>query len=152
MSISGRLHELGYELPKIAAPVANYVSTRRAGSYLFVSGQVSGPAFVGRLGAELDVAAGREAAERAALNLLAQVAAATDGSLAAVAGVLRLGVFVAATPDFTEHPQVANGASDLLVAVFGDAGRHARAAVGVASLPGGSAVEIDAILLLGADR
>ncbi|MBV9077964.1 MAG: RidA family protein [Methylobacteriaceae bacterium] len=152
MTIAERLRELGHDLPAASKPVASYVSTRRAGELLVVSGQVSiaadGSAHAGRLGAELDVAAGRRAAEIATLNLLAQIAAATTGQVENVAAVLRLGVFVAATPDFTEQPQVANGASDLLVAVFGEAGRHARAAVGVASLPRGVAVEVDALLAL----
>ena len=147
MTIAERLRELGHDLPAVSKPVASYVSTRRAGELLVVSGQVSiaadGSAHAGRLGAELDVAAGRRAAEIATLNLLAQIAAATTGQVENVAAVLRLGVFVAATPDFTEQPHVANGASDLLVAVFGEAGRHARTTIGVPALPGDAAVEVE---------
>ena len=151
MKITDRLRALGYALPASAAPAANYVSATRAGSILFISGQIAqddGRIHRGRLGAELSVEEGCTAASAAALNVIAQIAAATDGRLADVAQVLKLGVFIASTPDFAEHSQVANGASDLLVQVFGDAGRHARSAIGVAALPRGASVEIEAIVQL----
>ena len=151
-TIAQTLESLGLALPPAPVPAANYVPTVRAGNLLHVSGQVSlvdgKPAFLGRLGAELDLEAGQAAARAATLGVLAQIAAATDGSVAAVRRIVRLGVFVAATPEFTRHSEVANGASDLMAAVFGEAGRHARAAIGVASLPRGVAVEVDAIVEL----
>lgn len=144
-----RLQDLGFALPSAPQPVANYVPALKSGGLLFISGQISkgadGRLVVGALGADISVDDGRRAAELCALNILAQAKAAL-GSLDAIAQVLRLTGFVAATADFTDHPKVINGASDLLVAVLGDAGRHTRSAVGVASLPLGAAVEIDAIL------
>ena len=107
-----------------------------------------GTAITGRLGADMDVAAGQAAAERCALMILAQVKAALGGSFGRVERVVKLGVFVQCTPEFTQQPEVANGASDLFVKVFGEAGKHARAAVGVPALPRGVAVEVDAILQL----
>ncbi|MFC0220092.1 enamine deaminase RidA (YjgF/YER057c/UK114 family) [Pseudochelatococcus lubricantis] len=147
--VTTRLAELGIDLPSPVAPAANYVPTRRTGNLLHVSGQVphvdGKDAFTGRLGDTYDVEQGQAAARLCAINIIAQVKAALDGDLDRVTGVVRLGGFVNATPDFTRHPQVLNGASDLMVAVFGDAGRHARAAVGVSSLPRGVPVEVDAI-------
>jgi enamine deaminase RidA (YjgF/YER057c/UK114 family) len=152
-SISQRVTELGLTLAAVLGPAGNYVSAVTAGNLLFIAGQV-GPQDRwpkrGRLGAELDIAEGRRAAEAACLGVLAQIAAATNDRIAAVRRIVRLGVFVAATPDFAQQPEVANGASDLIVAVFGEAGKHARAAVGVASLPRGAAAEVDAIIELGA--
>ncbi|QND50425.1 RidA family protein (plasmid) [Phyllobacterium sp. 628] len=152
VTIAEKLATLGHELPVASAPVANYVSVVRTGNLLSISGQISRiddqKAVAGIVGAALSVDEGRRAAEIAAINVLSQIAAATDGTLAAVRRIVRLGVFVAATPDFTQHPQVANGASDLVVAMFGDAGRHSRAAVGVSSLPRGVAVEIEALVEL----
>jgi enamine deaminase RidA (YjgF/YER057c/UK114 family) len=151
MTIADRLRMLGHALPAVAEPAANYLSTTRAGALLFISGQIAqcdGRVLAGRLGADRSLEEGRIAAEAAALNVIAQIAAATDGALACVARVLKLGVFVASTPDFEQHSQVANGASDLFVQVFGDAGRHARAAIGVAALPRGASVEIEAIVQL----
>ncbi len=151
-SIADKLATLGHRLPQPLAPAANYVSVVRTGNLLFVAGQVSvaelKEVMQGRLGADLDVEQGQLAARRAAIGVLAHIAAATNGQLSAVRRVVRLGVFVAATPDFTKHPEVANGASDLIAAVFGERGKHARAAVGVASLPRGAAVEVDAIVEL----
>lgn len=150
-TITARLRELGHAPADAAAPIANFVCTVRMGSLLFVSGQISesgDTVFTGRLGAELTADQGRRGAELAALGLLAQVSTETGGDLAAVRRVVSLRVFVSATPDFTQHSQVANGASDLLVAVFGDKGRHARTSIGVASLPAGAAVELDAIIEL----
>jgi enamine deaminase RidA (YjgF/YER057c/UK114 family) len=152
MSVADKLKDLGLELPAAAAPVASYVPTVQADNMLFVSGQISfaadGSLIKGRLGADMDVAAGQKAAERCALMVLAQVGAALGGDFGRVARVVKLGVFVQCTPDFTDQPEVANGASDLFVKVFGEAGKHARAAVGVPALPRGVAVEVDAVLQL----
>jgi len=150
--IEARLKELGIELPQASAPVANYVPYTVGGKLVVVSGQVSvrnGKAeFVGKLGAGISVADGQQAAKLCALNILAHLKNACGGDLDRVKQVLRLGGFVNCTPDFTDMPQVVNGASDLMVQVFGDAGKHARAAVGVASLPLGVAVEVEAIFEL----
>jgi enamine deaminase RidA (YjgF/YER057c/UK114 family) len=144
-----RLKALGLTLPPAPQPVANYVPALFAGDLLFISGQVSkagdGKIITGVLGAGLDVAAGQAAAKLCALNILAQAEAAL-GDLERIVQVLRLTGFVASAPAFTDQPQVVNGASDLMVAVLGDRGRHTRSAVGVASLPLGAAVEVDAIL------
>lgn len=142
------LAELGLALPDAPAPAANYVPYHFSGGLLFISGQVSRSAdggIKGKLGAGLSVEDGQKAARLACLNLLAQVKAAL-GSLDRVGQVLRLTGYVNAAPDFADQPSVVNGASDLLVAVLGDKGRHTRTAIGVASLPSGFAVEIDAIL------
>jgi enamine deaminase RidA (YjgF/YER057c/UK114 family) len=146
-----RLKTLGLALPEAPRPAANYVPFMVAGGQLFIAGQLSrradGGGYKGRLGADLSVADGQKAAELACLNLLAQAKTAL-GSLDRIAQGLRLTGFVSATPDFDEHAQVINGASELLVAVLGERGRHTRSAVGVASLPSGFAVEIDAIFAL----
>lgn len=143
------LAALGITLPVPTAPVANYVPFVMAGGLLHVSGQIpfgaDGVMMTGCLGETLDIAGGKAAAERCAVGVLAQVQAAL-GDLGRVRRIVKLGVFVASTAEFTQHPEVANGGSDLMVAVFGEAGRHARSAVGVASLPRGVAVEIDAII------
>lgn len=148
-NIASRLKQIGVTLPAAVAPAANYVPTVRTGDLLYVAGQVpmkDGKAeFVGKLGRDMSVAQGQQAARLCAINILAQVAGALDGDLDRVVRCVRLGGFVNAVPDFTEQPQVVNGASDLIVEVFGDAGKHARAAVGVGSLPRGVAVEVDAI-------
>jgi enamine deaminase RidA (YjgF/YER057c/UK114 family) len=147
MSIEDRLADLGHALPEAAAPVAAYVPTVLAGGLLHVSGQLpfrDGQLMAGRCGEDRDEEYGRIAAERCGLMLLAQVKAAL-GSLERVERVVKLGVFVNSTGDFPAQPKVANGASELMVAVFGDAGRHARSAVGVPVLPLGAVVEIDAI-------
>jgi enamine deaminase RidA (YjgF/YER057c/UK114 family) len=147
--IEARLKELGLELPAATAPIANYVPFTRSGSLVVVSGQVSvrdgKPEFVGKLGREISVAEGQQAARLCALNILAHAKTACDGDLDREKRVLRLGGFVNCTPEFTQMPQVVNGASDLMVELFGDAGKHARAAVGVASLPLGVAVEVEAM-------
>jgi enamine deaminase RidA (YjgF/YER057c/UK114 family) len=145
-----RLAELGLTLPAPAAPVAAYVPTVEAGGFLYVSGQVSfvdGALVKGKLGADLSVEQGFAAAQGCGLMLLAQAQAAL-GSLDRIARVVKLGAFVACTPDFTDQPKVANGASELMVAVFGETGKHSRSAVGVPSLPLGCAVEIDAVFAL----
>ncbi len=142
-----RLAALGLTLPEVAAPVANYAASVRSGNLVYVSGQLSraldGKPLTGRLGDDMTVEVGYEAARSAALFVIA-VLKATLGDLERVAQVVRLEGMVQATPDFEAHPQVVNGASDLFVAVFADRGRHARAAFGVASLPLGAAVEIEA--------
>ena len=143
---SRRLEELGITLPKAAAPVAAYVPTVLANGLLHVSGQLpfrDGQVVTGRLGEGVDVAAGQEAARLCGLMLLAQVQAAVG--LDRVDRVVKLGVFINSTGDFTQQPEVANGASELMQDVFGEAGRHARAAVGVPTLPRGAAVEVDAV-------
>ena len=147
--IDGRLKQLGIELPQAAAPIANYVGYTIAGNLVIISGQISiqegKPHHVGKLGAGISIAEGREAARLCALNVLAQLRHAAGGDLDRVKRCLRLGGFVNCTPEFTDMPQIVNGASDLMVEVFGDAGRHARAAVGVSSLPLGVAVEVEAL-------
>lgn len=142
-----RLAELGITLPEPAAPAANYVPYVQSGNQLFVSGQLpmgpNGVEYVGTCGKDIDVADGQKAARLCAINLLAQAKAAT-GNLDRLR-VVKLGGFVASTPDFTQQPAVVNGASDLMAEVLGERGRHARAAVGVAALPFGVAVEVEAI-------
>ncbi|WP_339083006.1 RidA family protein [Hyphomicrobium sp. ghe19] len=148
-TVEQRLSELGLKLPEAPQPVANYVPFLISGDQLFISGQVAKDAacrvLAGKLGAGVSIEDGQEAARQSALSLLAQAKAAL-GDLERVVQVLRLTGFVAATPEFVDHPKIINGASDLLVAVLGDAGRHTRSAVGVSSLPLGTCVEIDAIL------
>ncbi len=142
-----RLEALGLALPEPMAAVANYVPFVRTGAYLYVSGQVSladGKPILGRLGEDMDLAAGQRAARACAVNLIAQCKAAL-GDLSRVRRVVKLGGFVNATPDFTEIPQVINGCSDLMVDVFGEAGRHARSAVACPVLPMGVAVEVDGV-------
>ncbi|MEC9197272.1 MAG: RidA family protein [Pseudomonadota bacterium] len=146
--IEGRLAELGITLPDAPAPAANYVPFVQVGDLVHVSGQVSSDEnglITGKVGAELDTAAGAAAARRCALSLLAQAKAACGGDLDRVVRVVKLVGFVNSTPDYTEQPKVVNGASDLMVEVLGDAGRHARSAVSAGSLPLGVAVEIEAI-------
>jgi enamine deaminase RidA (YjgF/YER057c/UK114 family) len=146
--IDTRLAELGITLPTPAAPVAAYVPAVEVNGMLFISGQISlrdGKPMLGRLGEDRDLDFGKEAARACGLMLLAQMKAAL-GSLDRVDRVVKLGVFVNSDARFTDQPKVADGASQLMVDVFGDAGRHARAAVGVPTLPLGVAVEIDAIV------
>ncbi len=152
MSIEERLTELGIVLATPAAPLANYVPFTREGNLLIVSGQLPmGPdgklACTGKLGGGVSLEDGVAAARLCAINCLAQVRAAA-GSLDAVRQVLRLGGFVNCTADFQQHPQVINGASDLMVEVFGDKGRHARAAVGCNALPFDAAVEVEMMVAL----
>ena len=148
--IEARLKELGLALPEIVAPVANYVPFVRTGSLVFISGQVTmGPDktlhYVGTIGKELTVDDGRKAARLDAINVLAALKAALDGDLDKVRRVVKITGFVNCIPGFAQHPEIVNGASDLFVEVFGDAGRHARAAVGAGSLPRNVAVEVEAI-------
>lgn len=144
-----RLEQLGIQLPQAAAPAANYVPARKSGSLVFIAGQVPSAngkdQYVGQVGAEVTIEDAQKAARLCAINILAQLRTALGGSLDRVAGCVRLGGFVNAAPGFGEHPKVINGASDLMVEVFGEAGRHARAAVGCSSLPRNVAVEVDAI-------
>ena len=147
--IDRRLEEMGLSLPTAAAPVASYVPTVDAGGMLYISGQLpfkDGKVVTGRLGDTVDKVAGQEAAELCGLMLVAQIKAALGGDLSRVERIVKLGVFVNSTPDFTDQPEVANGASNLMEALFGDAGKHARSAVGVAALPRGAAVEVDAVV------
>ena len=151
--IKEKLAELGYELPAAPAPAANYASTQRIGNMVIVSGQLPMRAgklhYVGKLGDDISAEEAVKAAELCALNVLAQLEAAI-GDLDAVKQVVRLGVFVNSTNDYTAHPAAANGASDLMVAVFGeDVGAHARAAVGVGSLPLGVSVEVEGMFEIG---
>ncbi len=150
--IDERLAALGITLPDAPTPQANYVPYVVSGNLVFVAGQIplrDGNMITGKLGADADIDTGREAARVCALNILAQVRAACGGDLDRVRRIVKLGGFVNATPDFTDAPQVINGASDLIVEIFGDAGKHARFAVAVASLPRGVAVEIDAVVEIG---
>jgi enamine deaminase RidA (YjgF/YER057c/UK114 family) len=149
--VDTKLAELGLTLPQAAAPIASYVPAVEAGGLLHVSGQLpfkDGAVMTGRLGEDRDLAYGQEAARACALMVVAQVKLAL-GDLTRVKRIVKLGVFINSHADFTDQPKVANGASDLMVALFGDAGKHARAAVGVPALPLGAAVEIDAIVEIG---
>ena len=148
MSIEARIAELGLTLPEPAKPVASYVSYVRSGNQVTISGQLSNDAnggIKGTVGVDVTPEQANSAARLCGINLLAQIKAACDGDLSRVVRVVKLGGFVQAGPDFEAFPAVINGCSDLMVEVFGDAGRHARSAVSAASLPFGVAVEIEAI-------
>ena len=153
-SVEERLAELGIELPEAAAPAANYVPFVRQGDLLWISGQVpvgpNGFEHVGKCGAEKSIEDGQKAAELCAVNLLAQAKAAV-GNLDKITRVVKLVGFVNSTPDFENQPKVINGASDLMVNVLGDKGRHARSAVGVANLPFNVTVEVEAVMEVAAD-
>ena len=146
-----KLAALGLSLPPVAAPLAAYVPAVRAGSLVYTAGQlpvVDGKLLsTGKVGAEVGAAEAAALARTCALNALAAAASAAGG-LSAIRRIVKLTGFVSAVPEFADHPPVVNGASDLMVEVFGDKGRHTRAAVGVSSLPMGCAVEVDAILLI----
>lgn len=147
-SIEQKLAELGLELPQPAAPVASYVPAVEIGGLLYISGQlpfVDGKVVTGRLGENVSLEDGEAAARACGIMLIAQMKAAL-GSLDRVERIVKLGAFISSTPEFSAQPKVANGASDLMVQVFGPAGQHARSAVGVPVLPLGAAVEIDAIV------
>jgi enamine deaminase RidA (YjgF/YER057c/UK114 family) len=148
--IDARLLELGIELPQPAASVANYVPYVVSGKLVFVSGQITfvqgKVEFVGKVGAELSTGQGQEAARVCALNIIAQLKAACGGDLDRVVRVIKLGGFINSTPQFTEQPAVMNGASDLMVSVFGDKGRHTRTGVSAVALPLGVACQIDAVV------
>lgn len=148
-AIAEKLEEKGLALPNAAAPAANYVpyvitgkTVHIAGQLPFINGQQQ---YIGKLGADASIEDAYEGARCCFLNILAQINAAVDGDLSRVKRLVKLGGFVNSTDDFNDHPKVVNGASDLAVEIFGDAGRHARFAVGAASLPFGVMVEIDAI-------
>jgi enamine deaminase RidA (YjgF/YER057c/UK114 family) len=144
-----KLREYGYELPMPKAPVATYIPVTRTGNVIYVSGQISSDAngvAEGKLGDTMNVVQGGNAAELAAVNFLSQVVHSAGVDLAKVKRVLKLTVFVNSTPDFAEHHLVANGASNLIVGVLGDKGKHARSAIGMAALPLGAAVEVEGIV------
>ncbi|WP_368622874.1 RidA family protein [Paraburkholderia sp. BR13444] len=151
-SITSRAASLGLTLESASAPAANYVPFVQEGNLLHISGQISRnngqAAYLGRLGDNISDAEGAQAARLSALGVVAQIVAATGDRLERVARVVRLNVFIASTPAFSAQSTVANGASDVMVQIFGDAGRHARSAVGVASLPAGVAVEVEAVVAL----
>ena len=147
--LHARLKQAGETLPEVAAPAANYVPYILEGGILSISGQlpfINGEKmFIGRLGDTMDVEEGARAARACALNILAQLHKAVDGDINRVKQCIKIGGFVQATPEFTDHPAVINGASNLIGEVLGDAGKHSRFAVGAVSLPFGVAVEIDAL-------
>ncbi|WP_105382090.1 RidA family protein [Neorhizobium alkalisoli] len=149
-AIEARLKELGITLPVAAAPAANYVPYTISGNTLYLSGQLplegGKVAVTGLVGRDVDVPAAQRAAELCAINILAQAKAALGGELGRIRRILKLNGFIASTPDFVEQHLVMNGASNLIANVLGDAGKHARAAVGMASLPLNAAVEVDAII------
>ena len=153
MSIAKQLEALGITLPQAMAPVANYVPVSITGNMVVVSGQlpaIDGKVAVnGKLGATVSLEEGQHAARLCLINLLAQLQAALPNGLESITKVVRLGGFIACTPDFTQHAVVMNGASDLAVAVFGEAGRHARSTVGVAALPLDAAVEVEGQFYIG---
>jgi len=147
--VEKRLKDLGISVPEAAAPVANYVGWVKTGNLVFVSGQVTlkdgKPQYIGKVGAEISLEEAQEAAKLCAINIVAQLKAACGGDLDRVERIVKLGGFVNSTPEFTQQPQVVNGASDLMVAAFGDKGKHSRAAVSAGSLPLGVAVEVDCV-------
>ncbi|MGQ3356110.1 MAG: RidA family protein [Phreatobacter sp.] len=147
-TIAARLAELGIVLPNPVAPIANYVPFVRSGTLLVVSGQISlGPdgLMAGKLGGGVSIEEGQKAARQCGLNVIAQIQSAV-GNLDNVIRIVRLGGFINCTPDFLDAPKVMNGASDLMVEVFGDKGRHARSTIGVAALPANAAVEVEAMV------
>ncbi|MES2677635.1 MAG: RidA family protein [Pseudomonadota bacterium] len=149
MDINTHLENLGIILPAPIAPIANYVPFIRSGNQVFISGQLpikNGEVkFAGKVGDDLSIEDGQNAARICAINVLANLNIACDGDLNKVVRCVKLGIFINAAADFTNHPVVANGASDLMVEVFGEKGKHARFAMGAGSLPRGVAVEVDAI-------
>ena len=152
MNYEEKLKKLNITLPEAKAPVGNYVATKVSGNILFISGQISidenGQLIKGKVGKDLDTEAGYNAAKRCALSIVAQVKKACDNDLSKVKSCVKLTGFVNSTEDFTEQPKVINGASDLIVSIFGEAGMHTRAAVSTNSLPLGVSVEVDAIFEL----
>ena len=147
-NLSQKLKEFSINLPEVSLPAANYVPCVISGTTLFVSGQLpmeqGKPQFIGKVGREFTIEQGQECAKLCTINVLAHVSKVLGGDLSRIKRLIRLGVFVNAPDDFTDHPKVANGASDLMVNLMGEAGKHARFAVGVSGLPFGVAVEVDA--------
>ena len=152
MSFDDKINKLGIKLPKAADPVGSYVASKISNKILFISGQISidenGELIKGKVGKDLDTEAGYNAAKRCALSIVAQAKKACDGDLSKIKSCIKLTGFVNSTENFIEQPKVINGASDLIVSVFGDAGMHTRAAVSTNSLPLGVSVEVDAIFEL----
>ena len=152
MNYQENLKKLGLKLPEAKAPVGNYVATKISGKMLFVSGQISidekGELIKGKVGKDLDVDSGYNAAKRCALSIISQIMKTCDNDLTKIKSCIKLTGFVNSTDNFVDQPKVINGASDLIASVFGDAGMHTRAAVSVNSLPLGVAVEVDAIFEL----
>ena len=152
MNYDDKIKELKIKLPEAKPPVGNYVATKISGKMLFVSGQISidekGQLIKGKVGKDLDLESGYNAAKRCALSIISQIMKACDNDIAKIKSCIKLTGFVNSTDDFNDQPKVINGASDLIVSVFGDLGMHTRAAVSVNSLPLGVAVEVDAIFEL----
>ena len=152
MNYEENLRKLGLELPEAKAPVGNYVATKISGKMLFVSGQISidekGKLIQGKVGRDLDVESGYNAAKRCGLSIISQVVKACDNDLSKIKSCIKLTGFVNSIDDFKDQPKIINGASDLIASVFGEAGMHTRAAVSTNSLPLGVAVEVDAIFEL----
>ncbi|MFM9889347.1 MAG: RidA family protein [Rickettsiales bacterium] len=152
--IINKLKEMNIILPEVSLPAANYVPCMIAGTTLYVSGQLpmegGKPQFIGKVGREFTIEQGQECAKLCTINILAHVQKALGGDLSRIKKLIRMGIFVNAPDDFTDHPKVANGASDLMVALMGEHGKHARFAVGVSGLPFGVAVEVDATFELAA--
>ena len=152
MNFEDKIRKLNIKLPEAKAPVGNYVATKISGKFLFISGQISidenAKLIKGKIGKDLDTESGYKAAKRCALSIIAQVKKTCNNDLTKIKSCVKLTGFVNSTDDFTDQPKVINGASDLIVSVFGDAGMHTRAAVSTNSLPLGVAVEVDAIFEL----
>ena len=152
MNFENKIKELKINLPEAKPPVGSYVATKIVGNLLYISGQISitenGELIKGKVGKDLDVESGYNAAKRCALSIIAQVKKACDNDLSKVKSCIKLTGFVNSTNEFTDQPKVINGASDLIVSIFGDAGMHSRAAVSTNSLPLGVSVEVDAIFEL----
>ncbi len=152
MSFEKKINDLGLTLPEAKAPVGNYVATKITNKMLFISGQISidenGALIKGKIGKDLDTESGYNAAKRCALSIVAQVKKACNGDLSKIKSCIKLTGFVNSTDDFIDQPKVVNGASDLIVSIFGDAGMHTRAAVSTNSLPLGVSVEVDAVFEL----
>ena len=146
--IEAKLQEMGLKLPEATLPAANYVPTQITGNQLVISGQLpmkdGKPQFIGKVGKDVSMEDAQACARQCGLNILAHTKAALGGDFSRVVKLVRLGVFVNATDDYTDHPKVANGVSDMMVELMGDSGKHARFAVGVSGLPFGVAVEVDA--------
>lgn len=152
MSVKDRLQEMGIEIPMASKPIANYVGARKVGNIVYVSGQLpldNGTLkYLGKVGHSIAVEDAKKAAELCAINILSQLSAILSSDLDSIESCVKLGIFINATPEFEDHSIVANGASDLIVKVLGNAGLHARAAVGCSSLPKNVSVEVDGIFTI----